>query len=83
MEKIKNVDCRKASVQGEENYFIDSLLYQDSFKLAEDPTPENHDYDNESDIEPEQEEEYLWEINPLIMSVDTLDFNNTANVEGE
>ena len=36
-----------------------------------------------TNIEPEPEEEYLWEINPLIMSVDTLDFNNTANVEGE
>jgi len=35
------------------------------------------------DTESEAEEEYLWEINPLVTSVDKLDFNTTANVEGE
>jgi len=32
-------------------------------------------------MEPEAEEKCLWEINPLVTSVDKLDFNTTANVK--
>ena len=69
--------------KGVENYFTDSLLYQDPLELAEDPTPEDLDSGNEADTEPKLEEECLWEINPLVTNVDKLNFNNTANVEGE
>jgi len=38
---------------------------------------------NEVDVEPEAEEECLWELNPLVMSINKLDVNNTANDVGE
>ena len=59
-----------------ENYFTDSLLYQDSLKADENPQPKELDAGNEADIEPEAEEEYLWELNPLVLSVNKLDVNN-------
>ena len=59
------------------------LLYQASLKLTKNPTPENHDSVNKADTRPVPEEECLWEINPLVTSVDKLDFNNTANFESE
>ena len=38
---------------------------------------------NEADVEPKAEEEYLWELNPLVMSVNKLNANNTVNDVGE
>jgi len=69
--------------QGVNNYFTDSLLYQDSLETANNLSPEVPDYDNEADAEPEPEEEYLWELNPFITSINKLDINNTANYVGE
>jgi len=59
------------------------LIYQDSLKTAEDPSPEDPDSDNEADTKLKLEERCLWEINPLVKSIDKLDFNNTTNVEGK
>jgi len=42
-----------------DNYFTNSLLYQDPLETAEDPSPEDTDSGNEADIEPEPEEECL------------------------
>jgi len=70
-------------VQKGENYFTDFLFYQDPLEAAEDPSPENLDSGNEADTEPKVEEKCLWELNPLVTSIDKLDFNNTATVEGE
>jgi len=39
-----------------ENYFTDSLLYQDSLEADENPHPEKHNSGNEADIEREEEE---------------------------
>jgi len=50
--------------KGVENYFTDSLLYQDSLETNENSQLEEPDSDNEADIEPEAEEECLWELNP-------------------
>jgi len=75
--------AEKHPFKGVESYFTDFLLYQDPLELTEDPTPEYHDSGNEADTEPDLEEECLWEINPLVTSVDKHDLNNTANVEGE
>jgi len=78
-----DVDCWKISVQRVKNYFIDSLLFQDFLETDENLEPKEPDFDNEADTELEAEEECLWEINPIIISIDNLDFNTTANVEGE
>ena len=64
-------------------YFTDSLLYQDSLEIGENLQPEEPDFSNEADTEPETEEKYLWKINPLVTNVDKLYFNTTANAKGE
>jgi len=46
-------------LKGVENYFTDFLLYQNSLEMDENPQPEEPDYGNEADIEPEVEEECL------------------------
>ena len=66
-----------------ENYFTNSLLYQNPLEAAKDLSPEDLDSGNEADTEPEPEEECLWKLNPLVTSIDKLDFNNTAKVDGE
>ena len=83
MEKSENVSHWKASVQGIENYFTDSLLYKDSIETDENLQPEELDSGNEADTEPEIKEECLWKINTLATSIDKLNFNTTTNVEGE
>ena len=64
--------------KGVENYFTDSLLYQDSVEV---PQPDEPDSGNEADTEPEKEE-CLWELEPLVTSSDKLDVNNTADDVG-
>jgi len=44
---------------------------------------EELDSGNEANVEPETEEECLWELNPLVTSVNKLDINNIANDIGE
>ena len=67
--------------KGVENYFTDFLLYQDSLEVDENPHLEEPDSANEVDTKPEGDE-CLWEINPLVISIDKLEFDTTANVEG-
>jgi len=76
-----NVGRRKAPFKGVENYFTDSLLYQDSLETNENPQLEELDSGNEADIEPEAE--CIWELNPLVTSINKLDVNNPANDVGE
>jgi len=78
--KVRTLIAERHSLKGVENY-TDSLLYQDSLETDENSHPEEHDSGNEVDMEPE--EECLWEINLLVTSANKLDFNTTANVEGE
>jgi len=64
-ERVRTLNTEKHPFKRIENYFTDSLLYQDPLEFAEDPTPNDHDSSNEADIELELEEECLWKINPL------------------
>jgi len=80
--KARMLIAERHPFKGVENYFTDSLLYQDSLEIDENPHPEEHDSGHEADTESE-EEECLWEINCLVTSIDKLDFNTTANIEGE
>ena len=68
--------------KGVENYFTDFLLYQDSLEVDKNSHPEEPDSGKETDTKPE-ENECLWEINLLVMSIDKLNFDTIANVEGE
>ena len=49
--------------------------------MNENPQLEELDSGNEADIEPEAE--CLWELNPLVTSINKLDANNPANDVGE
>ena len=52
-------------------------------KTDENPQPKELDSGDEADVEPEAEEECLWELNPPVTSINMLDVNNTANDVGE
>jgi len=80
--KVRTLIVERHPSKGVKNYFTDSLLYQDSLEVDENPRPKELDSGNEADTKPE-EDECLWEINPLVMSIDKLDLDTTVNVEGE
>jgi len=81
--KVRMLIAERHLFKGVENYFTDSLLYQDSLETNENPQSEEPDSGNEADIKPEAEEECFWELNPLVMSINKLDINNLANDVGE
>ena len=83
MEKFEHWSPKGIRSRGVENYFTDSLLYQDSLETDENPQLEELDSGNKADTEPKAEEKCLWKLNPLVTSVNKLDVNNTANDEGE
>ena len=68
--------------KGVENYFTDSLLYQDSLETDENPQPEELDSGNEADVKPDRRRMF-WKLNSLVMSINKLDVNNTTNDVGE
>ena len=51
--------------------------------MNKNPSPDKPDSGNEADVEPKAKEECLWELNPLVTSINKLDVNNTANDVGE
>ena len=77
--KVRTLIAERYPFKRVENYFTDSLLYQDSLKIEKNPQPEELDSDNEADVEPEAEEKCLWELNSLVTSVNKFDVNNTAS----
>ena len=64
--KVRTLITERHPFKGVENYFTDSVLYQDSQEMSENPQPEEPNSGNEADVEPEAEEECLWELNPLV-----------------
>jgi len=82
-EKVRTLIAKRHPFKMVENYFADSLLYQDSLETNENPQPEELDSGNEADVVSEAEEECLWGLNPLVTSINKLDDNNTANDVGE
>ena len=81
--RVRTLVAERHLFKGVENYFTDSLLYQDSLETDENLQPEELDSGNEPNTKREAEEECLWETNPLVTSINKLNFNTTANVEGE
>ena len=58
--EIRMLITEKHPFKGAENYYIDSLFYQDSLEIAENPSPTNPEPSNEADAEQEPKEECLW-----------------------
>jgi len=81
-EKVRTLIAERHPFKGVKNYFTNSLFYQDSLQVDENPHPEEPNSGNEVDTEPE-EDECLWEINILVTSIDKLDFDATTNAESE
>ena len=79
---MKTLIAERHSFKEVENYFTDFFIYQDSLEADENPHPEELDSGNEAYTELE-EDECLWEINPLVTSIGKLNFDTSANVEGE
>ena len=52
-EKVRTLIAERQLFKGVENYFTDSLIYQDSLEINENPHPEEPDSGNEADTEPE------------------------------
>jgi len=50
--KVQTLIAERHPFKGVENYFTDSLLFQDSREMNENPQPEEPDSGNEADIEP-------------------------------
>jgi len=80
--KVRMLLVERHSFKVVENYFTDSLLYQDSLQADENPYPEELDSSNEADTEPEEYECHR-KINPLVTSIRKLGSDTTANVDGE
>ena len=54
--KVGTLIAERHPFKGVENYFTDSLLYQDSLETNKNLQPEEPDSGNEADTEPEKEE---------------------------
>ena len=79
--KIQTLIAERYPFKGVENYFTDSLLYQDPEESNEIPQPEEPDSGNEADIEPEKEE-CLWELEPLVTGTNKPNVDNTTDDVG-
>lgn len=71
-----------------ENYFTDAMLYEDTLETSTgstEDTRENYENGNEADTEPEpvNEEDFEFEINPLVVNSDIIDVTNTADEVGQ
>ena len=51
-EKVRTLISQRHPFKGVENYFTDSLLYQDSLEANENPDPEELNSGNEADTKP-------------------------------
>ena len=54
--KVRTLIAKRHLFEGVENYFTNSLLYQDSLETNKNPQPEEPDSGNEADTEPKKEE---------------------------
>ena len=79
--QVRTLIAERHPFKGVENYFTDSLLYQEPEETNETPQPEEPDSGNEADIEPEKEE-CLWELEPLVKSTNKLDVDTTDDAGG-
>ena len=55
-EKVRTLIAERYPFEGVDNYFTDSLIYQDSLENDENPYPEEANSSNEADTEPEKDE---------------------------
>jgi len=66
-----------------ENYFTDSLLYQENNKPVKKPLPDDIDSGNEADSESEEDAQATFSMEPIVAYLDEPDCNNPAENENE
>jgi len=76
--KSLNVDRQKASIQGGRELLHRLPPVLEFSEDRRESQPEEPDSRNEADIEPEAEEQCLWELNALVTSINKLDINNIS-----
>jgi len=69
--------------KGVENYFTDSLLYQEDIEPLRQSLPDDVDSGNEADSESEEDVPATISIEPIIAYLNDYDCNNPAENEGE
>lgn len=50
--EVRMLIAEKQHFKGMENYFIDTILYEDILETSREPTRKSYDSDNEIDFEP-------------------------------
>jgi len=66
-----------------ENYFTDSLLFQEDIDPLKQSLPDNVDSGNEPDLESEEDAPATISIEPIVAYLNDYDCNNSAENEGE
>jgi len=69
--------------KGVENYFTDSLLYQENNKPVKQSFPDDVDSGNEPDLESGEDALTIFSIEPIIAYLDDFDYNHLAKNEDE
>jgi len=69
--------------KGVENYFNDSLLYQETGKVVKQPLPDDIDNDNEANSELEEDTTTNFAMEPIVAYLYDPDCNNSAENDSE
>ena len=66
-----------------DNYFTDSLLYQEDIESLKQSLPDNVDSGNETDSESEEDALVTISLEPIVAYLDDFYYNNPAENEGK
>ena len=80
---IRTMFAEAQSFKGVENYFTDSLLYQETSKITNEPLPYDIDSDNDWNSESEEDITTTLAMEPLVAYMNNPYYNNVAENEGE
>ena len=70
------------SFKGMENYFTDSLLYQENNETVKQPLPDDVDNGNKADSELEEDEPAIFSMEPIVAYLYDPNCNNPTENEG-
>jgi len=80
---VQMVFAEMQPFKGVENYFTDSLLYQENNELVKQPLPNDIDSGNKTDSESEEDALATFSMEPIVAYLDDPDCNNSTESKGE
>ena len=80
---VRTVFTEVKPFKGVENYFTESLLYEENIELPKQSLPHDIDSGNETDSESEKDTLATISIEPIAAYLNNYDCNNPAENEGE